>query len=218
MDFGKAFSYQFSDEEWVKKILITGLIFLIPVFGQLYGMGWMLGVMKRVQDNHPAPLPDDFDFGGNFIRGLKAFVIALVYSIPIFIFTAPMGVGSTLLSTGGENTETMGVVFSIISVCCSGLIFIYSILLTLIMPAIYGLFNENESIGAAFQIGEVFNLLKPAIGPFLLALVGAIIAGIIGSLGSVVCLIGIIFTMPYSYSIIAHFYAQAYQQAVALKQ
>jgi len=40
MDFGKAFSFVFEDEDWIKKIGVGGLISLIPVIGVFLVLGW----------------------------------------------------------------------------------------------------------------------------------------------------------------------------------
>lgn len=47
MDFGSSFSFVFKDPDWVKKLLIMGLVTLIPVLGQLVLMGWMAEVLRR---------------------------------------------------------------------------------------------------------------------------------------------------------------------------
>ncbi|MCD4698964.1 MAG: DUF4013 domain-containing protein, partial [Phycisphaerae bacterium] len=87
MDFGLAFSFPFQDEEWIKKILLTGVIFLIPVVGQIAVMGWALTITRRIIRNDPEPLPDWSDFGGYLGLGFKAFVVVLVFVLPIIILT-----------------------------------------------------------------------------------------------------------------------------------
>ena len=57
MDIGKAFSFVFEDEEWVSKILIGGLIALIPLVGQLVVLGYALKVAQNVAQGSPRPLP-----------------------------------------------------------------------------------------------------------------------------------------------------------------
>jgi len=42
MDIGKTFTYVFEDEDWVKKVLIGGVINLIPIVGFFFTAGYML--------------------------------------------------------------------------------------------------------------------------------------------------------------------------------
>ena len=85
MDIGKAFGFVFEDEEWVSKVLIGGLIYLIPLIGQLAIIGYSLKVAQNVAQGNPRPLPEWGEFGSLFGRGFYAFVIALVYLLPVFI-------------------------------------------------------------------------------------------------------------------------------------
>ncbi len=48
MDFGKAFTYAFEDQDWLKKLGIGGLLLLIPIFGILAVMGWTVEITRRV--------------------------------------------------------------------------------------------------------------------------------------------------------------------------
>ena len=48
MDIGKAFGFVFEDEEWVSKVLIGGLIFLIPLIGQFAVIGYSFKVAQNV--------------------------------------------------------------------------------------------------------------------------------------------------------------------------
>jgi hypothetical protein len=48
MEFGRAFSYAFEDSEWIKKVGIAALVFLIPLLGLIILMGWSLEIIRRV--------------------------------------------------------------------------------------------------------------------------------------------------------------------------
>ena len=90
MKFGDAFTFVFQDPDWFKKIIIPGLVgLLIPVIGQMVLLGWALKVTLNVIRNNPNPLPE-MDFGGDLGRGFKAWVVGLVYGIPMFIFYLPI--------------------------------------------------------------------------------------------------------------------------------
>lgn len=213
MNFGLAFSYPFQDPDWFKKIALTGVIFLIPIVGQLYLIGWMLEIVRRVINNETPILPESVDFGGFIGRGFQGFIINLVYAIPLIIFSLPPSLIAPIGDLVEIDTETMGTITIIISVCCGGLSFIYSILLGFVLPAALSNFVVKGSLGGGFQLGEVFGLIKAAPGAYVLVFLGSIVAGIVSNLGIIVCLIGLLVTIPYSSAIMAHFYGQAYMQA-----
>src|SRR6266545_1875945 len=88
MDIGKAFSFVFEDEEWVSKVLLGGLIALIPLIGQITVVGYSLKVAQNVAQGNPRPLPTWSEFGDHLMRGLYEFVIRLVYALPIIVVAA----------------------------------------------------------------------------------------------------------------------------------
>ncbi|MEM8531841.1 MAG: DUF4013 domain-containing protein, partial [Chloroflexota bacterium] len=108
MDIGKAFSYVFDDERWVTKVLLGGLLFLIPIVGQIALSGYMIKVAKNVVRNHPQPLPEVFDnFGETIVQGLYAFVINLVYFIPYILLAIVFSCIPGILGAGGDSGEAI---------------------------------------------------------------------------------------------------------------
>lgn len=217
MDFGLAFTFVFKDPDWLKKVALTALIFLIPIIGQIYALGWGLEITRRIINGDPSPLLPDVDFGSHLALGFKGFVIGLVFSIPAMIFQLPTTVLGTIANQGGMDENTMALVVSIVSVCCGGLSFIYSLALSYFLPAAYGNMVAKGSLGAGFKFSEIFALIKAAPVPYLIVLGGIIVAGIVASLGVIACVIGVIFTAAYSFAVESHFYGQAYRQATAPK-
>ena len=211
MEFGKAFTYVFEDQEWIKKILIAGLMMLIPLVGQFFLMGWMLETIRRVIMRDPQPLADWNDFGGLLVKGLKAFVVGLVYSLPIILVSVCGGAGFAML--GGGDAESPSTAAGVVLLCFVCLVMIYVILLALIMPAALGNLASDGNVGAAFRFGDVFGLVKAAPGAYILTVVGVFLAGIISNLGGILCFIGIFFTIAYATAVNAHLYGQAYNVA-----
>jgi hypothetical protein len=214
MDFGKAFTYPFQDPDWAKKIIIPGLVMLIPILGQIVVLGWMLEIVRRVIRRDPAPLPE-LDFGKNLSDGFKGFLISLVYAIPAIIFSIPPAIANSVLASGGSDTESFAPVAVILMVCCYGLLFIYSLALNLIAPAALANFVATDNMSAAFRFSEIFGLVRSAIGPYLMVLVGVILSGMIGGLGSIACFIGVFLTYAYAMAINGHLYGQAYLEATS---
>ncbi len=213
MNFGQAFTYVFEDPDWAKKVLIPALIGIIPLVGQIFLLGWSLDITRRVMQQNPRPLPD-LDFGRQLMDGLKAMVIGLVYAIPIIIIQVPISIVSAgLANNGSPDQNTVATLFGIVSLCCGGLIFIYSLLLAFYMPAAYANFIANEKLSAGFRFSEIIALLRAAPGAYLLVLLGLIVSGFIGGLGAIACFIGVFATLAYSMAVNGHLYGQAYNEA-----
>lgn len=212
MNFGQAFTFQFEDPDWAKKIIIPALISLIPIVGQIFLIGWLLSITRAVMRNDPRPLPE-LDFGKQLGDGFKAFVVALVYSIPAILMSIPVVIVSVLATEGGMDEETLSVVMPLVSVCCNGLIFLYSLVMALFIPAAYGNMIAKESLGAAFRFNEVWGLVRVAPGAYLLVLLGALVSSLVAQLGLIACVIGVVLTYTYAMSVNGHLYGQAYNEA-----
>jgi hypothetical protein len=212
MDFSIPFSFPFKDQNWFKKLIIPGLITLIPIVGLFYLLGWGLEITRQIIRNEPVVIPET-DFGKFLTRGLKVFVISFVYGIPAFIFQIPNMIAN-VMAQSATNSDSSSAVLGIVmglSVCTGLLNLLYSLALSFVLPAIYGIFLvNNEEISAGFRFAEIFNIVKKAPVAFLLALVGYLIASMISSLGVIACIVGLLVTVPYSILIISHFYGQAY--------
>ena len=215
MDLGKAFSFVFEDPDWLKKIVIAALISLIPIIGQIYLVGYGMEVGRRVIRHDPRPLPD-IDFGESLSLGFKSFVIGLVYSIPAILLSVPISIVSSM-SSDANGDIIASPVFVAVSLCCGGLLLLYGLLIWVWIPAAEGNFLATGSIGAAFRLKEVAALLKAAPGAYLMVLVGLFVSGILASLGTILCVIGVLLTSTYAVVISGHLYGQAYNAAIANK-
>lgn len=215
MEFGKAFTFAFEDKDWLKKIGIAGLVMLIPILGQIIVGGWALEITRRVIQREPEALPDWGAFGEYLMKGLKMFVISLVYALPLILLSICANLPFMFVQDGGD--DTMMTLISLISVCVSCISAIYGIALAIVLPAALAKFVVTNEIGAAFRFGEVIALVRAAPAAYLLVLLGSIVAGLVASLGVILCFIGVIFTAALAYAIQGHLWGQAYNAAVEAK-
>jgi hypothetical protein len=215
MDFSIPFSYPFKDPDWLKKIAIAGLISLIPIVGGLYLVGWGLEITRQIIKGEPVVIPDT-DFGKFLPRGLKAWVVGIVYAIPSILLQIPTTITNIAAQTA-SNDDGSGAILgglAVVTICTSILNVIYSLFLAFVYPAVYANFvANNDEIGAGLRFGEIFALIRKAPMTYLLVLVGTLIACVISGLGLIACIIGVIFTLAYSILIMFHFYGQAYLEA-----
>lgn len=216
MNFGQAFTYVFEDPDWAKKVLIPALIAIIPIVGQIFLIGWMLDIVRRVIARNPRPLPE-LDFGRQFMEGLKGMVISLVYALPIFILEIPIFITTGSVNNQNFDPNTAGPLVGIVSLCCGGLILLYALVLAVMLPAALGNFAAKGNLGAAFRFGEIFGLVRAAPGAYLMVLLGSIVAGFIAGIGTIACVIGVFATLAYAQAVMGHLYGQAYNEATGNK-
>jgi hypothetical protein len=210
MDFGLAFSFPFQDEEWVKKIVVTAVILLIPILGQIAVMGWMVALTRRVIAGEERPLPDWEDFGGLFMDGLKAFAVGLVYSLPIIITVIPFSILGAIFDNGDQLS-----VFEILSICLGCFAAIYGFLYAFVWPAALGELAATGEIGAALNIGKVLRRVQGALSAYLIVFVGTMVGSFVAGLGVILCFVGVIFTAVIAYTVQGHLAGQAYKLSEA---
>ncbi len=220
MDLGKAFSFAFDDPDWIKKVLLGGVISLVPILN-FAATGYSLEVTRRVLNNDPRPLPEWDDIGGKLVKGLLYTVVAFVYALPILLLACLMQGGILLLggaasSSSGNASDATGGAVAAISVCFGCLMLIYGVFMGIVLPAAIGNLAAKDQLGAAFHFGDIIKLAQKNIGVYVMVLVITVLAGLIASIvGSVACGIGILFTGFWSLLVIGHATGQAYREASA---
>jgi len=214
MDFGKAFSYPFEDQDWLKKVGLAALFILIPIIGPLLVAGWGLEITRRVIKRDSDPLPDWSEFGEIIGSGFKVAVVWFAYMLPVILLQACV----QLAAIGGidsTNDEALIAGLSFVIFCISCLVFIYSLIMAFIVPAALGNMAAKNDLSAAFRFGEVVGLVRAQPGAYAIVFLGSLVAGFVASLGIVACFIGVFFTAAYATTINAHLRGQAYLQAAS---
>lgn len=214
MDIGKAFSFVFDDENWIVKVLIGGVLTLVPLVGGFLLYGYGLELMKNVIQGRSKPLPEWDDWGDKLVKGIMYFVVSFVYALPIVIVAGCFGLLMAAVGATGSE-DAANVIGSAGGICIGGLAILYGILITLALPAALGRYLETGDLGAAFRFGEVFALVRDNIGVWIIVIVFTWLAGLIASLGVVLCVIGILFTAFWANMVMMYLWGDAYRQASA---
>jgi hypothetical protein len=209
MDIGKAFSYVFDDADWIKKILLGSLIGIIPIVNFAL-LGYAVQVARNVAANSERPLPEWDNFGQFFVSGFKYFIITIVFSIPGMLMSC---VANILTAVGDSDVSSEAAAsVAIVSLGFSCVSLILSLVGSLLsMPSIIK-FAQTDDLGAALNFGEVFAFLRANIGPVVVLWLLSILAGLIGSLGIVLCCIGVFFTLAYGQLLFAHVLGQTMRE------
>lgn len=211
MDIGKAFGYVFEDESWVSKVLIGGLIFLIPLIGQLVVMGYSYKVAQNVARGVARPLPEWSEFGDALVRGFMGAIITLVYVLPVIllaIIMAVVGAGAAAADRNGRG----GAAIASLSLCLVPLIVILAIVCTVAALGAIARYLATDDFGQAFKFAEVLASLRSNLGAWVMLLLLSILAGIVGNLGLIACGIGVLFTAFYAQCVIGHGLGQTIRQ------
>lgn len=212
MDIGKSFSYVFEDPNWASKIVIGGILAIIPVVGWFLVMGYMIAVARNVIQGNPQPLPEWSDFGQLFLDGIYGFVIGFAYVLPIVIVACFMFLPASLIASPDNGAGRA--LFTLASCCFSAFALIYGILVGwFFIPAALGRYADTNDLSSALRLGEVLDISRADPVAFLIALLISWVAGFVASFGIIICCIGVIFTAFYAQCVTGHIYGQAYVEA-----
>lgn len=220
MEFGRAFSFVFEDPDWLKKVGIAALVFLIPIIGQIVLMGWGLEITRRVINHDPTTLPDWSNFSDFLLKGFHAFVVSLVYTLPgiLVIICGQLLLLGVASSVSDSNSNTVGVIVTAATVCMICFVSLFFIAAGFVIPAATGNLAATGELSAAFRFNEVLGLVRAAPGPYVMVILGVLLASIIlAPVGALVCGIGVLITTAYTTALSGHLTGQAYNAAKAVR-
>jgi Protein of unknown function (DUF4013) len=195
---GEAFSWPFRDQKWVEKIVIVGLIGLIPIIGTLNNLGWLLAAIDRLRAGEEELPPANFDY---LLRGLQLFVVLVVYGLVILAIAAVFFVPAlVLLSTqSGEHANGLVAIAGVLLLLVAFALAVAGFLLLFALRPALVLAVDLRGIEGGFDVPAILSQMRAAPGDTVIAGLMLIAAGFIGGLGVyVLCLVGTIFTIPYS--------------------
>jgi hypothetical protein len=158
--------------------------------------------MRREQN----PLPEWTDIGVMFVTGFKFCMVHLIYSLPIILLYIPFLVITIIAAVThhGEIPDALAGLSFLLMMLVLAVGIPYGLLLTAFSPIIMGRFARNESIGDALDVRElVLAFKKNWQNTLIVALIGVGIRSF-SAIGIIVFVIGIFFTIFYSYLVTAY--------------
>lgn len=181
-----SFSWPFGDPGWAGKILVQGLIAIIPIVGWIALAGWLLMSI----DNFRAGRKELPPAGFHLERGIWIFLVLVIYSI---VFSIPSGIirGSAAASDSDALRALGGLVG-----------FALSLFLAFLTPAII-LFAYRGGFAGGFDFNGIWQLVTSNTTNTVLAGLMIVVADVIGACGVILCCVGLIFTIPYGVAITA---------------
>ena len=194
---GDALVWPFRDPEWLEKLVIIGLISLIPLVGGINANGWMMAAVRRLRDGDERLPPAGF---GYLWPGFQLFVVLVVYALGLLVLAAvPFLPGVLLLSSQSSSSTNWLLVVSGVALLLLGfgIMLIGSLAFFFITPAIV-LATLDGGVGGGLAIAGIWRRIRDTPAYTLLAGLMLVAANFIGGLGIYALVVGIIFTFPYS--------------------
>ncbi len=203
MNIKSYFTEIWQEKDWWKSILLTGLISLIPILGQIYLLGWLFEIYSLNHTPKRAMLP----FTPTvkiFLNGLWLAIGVLIYFIPFLILSGALG----LLANFFYWTEIgwfSTLIFNLL-VFIRNISFLVGILtLLLILPILIITYDQRKSIADFFRVNHILKSIAQNLQTLATFFVLSVLAIFIASLGGSFLMIGFIFTVPFA----AAFYGNA---------
>src|ERR1700694_4716205 len=192
-----AFIWPTRDPEWPTKLLVIALTMLIPIVGSINGIGWMLASLDRLRAGDERLAPASLRYVG---RGIRLFLVEVIYPIAvIFIALVILLPALALEVQQGQGTANSVLIAAAVFLNILGfsVVTVLSLALTFAMPAIV-LATDAGGIAGGIQVGGVARRSRMNLTHTLIAGLMLIAASFIGSLGMLVCGIGILVTSVYA--------------------
>jgi hypothetical protein len=166
MDIVENIKYPTTDSEWIKKILIGGILLIIPIINFIIG-GYYIKTLRGSIEGKPG-LPEWDDWGDLFVKGLMVAIIGFIYSlIPLIVlFVSIGGVITAAISSGDFSAAS-------ISAIVGGSLFsvVLMLIVCLVLPMALSIYAKEDSIGAAFRIGEILSRIKSVPGDYIITII-----------------------------------------------
>jgi hypothetical protein len=204
----------FTKDADIGKKLLIGSLLVLTGFGIIAILGWMMEIIRKVQRGEEPALPEFDDIGTLFMDGLKLMAVGVVWSLPVAILVVVLttvGIGSASFF---NNADDAAMLLVIINLCVVGLVFAYLVPVFVLFVPAAGLLAENGDLKEALDPRNAIAIFRTNPGGFLLAmLLGTAVNSVMGSIGAILCLIGIYPAMVVSYALQGQFYGNAYRDA-----
>jgi hypothetical protein len=192
-----AFAWPVRDPEWASKIAIIGLILLVPIAGQINGLGWMLATLDRLRAGEQRLPPATFGYLG---RGVRLFAVNVVYLLAIALVMAALFIPTYALSNaegrGAANSGLLALAL-LLNLLIFGVGTLGSLALYFALPAIV-LATDRGGIAAGLNMVQIVRRTRSTPINTLIAGLMLIAVGFVGQIGIVVCVVGVVFTSAYA--------------------
>lgn len=211
MDFVRALSFPFDDDEWLKKLGIAVLVQFIPIVGQMILQGWSFQISQRVKRGDPEALPGWDEFGEFLRQGFSITLANLIYQIPTLIFICLASFAWVLpAASSGSDVEGLFTGLGVAATAClSCIILLYALAAAVVFFGGYVRYVDDPQLSVFFQFGENLALVREHVGDFGMAVLYILLAGVIVSAATAITAgIGALVSTPFIMYFMGHILGQ----------
>ena len=216
MDYGKAFTFFFEDEDWVRKLLIGSLFAFLGMLtlGLSYAVlyGWAIEISRRNLESDDPALPEFDEIGRYFVEGLKLFLAQLTWVLPMILIWIPVSVIPFFLGSGAVDEELVAAIITLVLFCTMPVALVVGLGLSIALPAQFGLFAATGSFKAVVNPVNLFKLVKANPVDFLLSWLILYGVQMLASLAMMLtCFIGMFPSFVHLYAVLGKLGGDAYR-------
>jgi len=212
IDIGEAFGFAFKDHKWVTKILIGGLLLLVPFIGTFLASGYTIATARHVVDRHPSPLPEWDNFGDLLKRGFFSIVIGFVYALLLLLPAIGFAVITGIVGSVGGGSDAVAGLILLLTLVFLLVMLAATVLVAAMSYAALVRYIQTDSLGDAFQFGVVLEMVRARPATWLWLFVVQLLTVVVASLGLIPCGLGIPFTAVYAQAAFGHALGQVAAQ------
>jgi|SRR5579859_1381534 len=187
---GDAFGYPFRDPGWVGKILVQGLILIIPIVGWIAAVGWLMLTYENLRAGRQELAPAGF----HLEKGIGLFGVYLIYAV---LINVPGWILDVIGSAASNQGAYAGAPFSALGSLYG---FLAQLFLYFLTPTLIILTGRHGFTGG-LDFQRVWAMASSQMNNSVVAALVIFVGSIIGLLGIIVCCVGIFFTLIYSTAI-----------------
>lgn len=223
MDIARALTFFTEEERWIEKTTIGTLVILVSsllsfvlvgILGFFIVTGYGIRLMRNVQQGVRPVLPEWDQWGDDLVRGVKLVAAQFIWALPIIVAVLPTVFGAAIADSSRGAGEFVG---SMLILCGSCLSILYGLFLVVLQPGITLAFARREQISDAFQFTSIWQWTRDHLSNVAIVaivyLVGSMIISTVASIvGVVLCVIGLLVTLPLGQLIITYFQFHLYGQ------
>jgi len=210
LDIGQELKSPTLDGEWLKKVIIGGILNMIPIVN-LLAYGFMVRKFKMAVMGE-TQLPEWKGWGELFVQGLKYLVVSLVYMIvPVLVLLVMFALTGLSAYTGGWQSPNMWLTM----VPAFGVYAVLALVFFFFVPMAIARLAATNSMGQAVQIGDIYRRIKMVFGDYLVAYVVIIVIYLAVSLLGFIPVVGwllMIFVLFYVLLVFASMFGKLYAQ------
>lgn len=166
-----------STQDWQSRILVTGLIALIPIVGSINALGWTLAATDMIRQRWKELPPAGFHY---LERGVPPFVISFVYGLVVLVVVVAVAVAGLFAIFAKQWWPVVGAVLLVLA----SILLVAWWLVSLFLTAAILIGSDRLGLGRAFNPAVLIRLARQnfdaSIHVALIYLLGGLAIGTVG--------------------------------------